>query len=104
MAISTCRDGNVIGGGDFSDNRIIPDCVRAAIKGCDIAVRNPYSVRPYQHVLEPVMAYLYLTMEQYKDHSISGNYNIGPEEGDCICTGRLVDIFINKWNALDISL
>ena len=103
VAISTCRAGNVIGGGDFSDNRIIPDCVRAALKGEDIVVRNPNSIRPYQHVLESVMAYLYLAMEQYKHPSISGNYNIGPEEDDCICTGQLVDIFINKWNALNIK-
>ncbi len=59
IAISTMRAGNVIGGGDFAIDRIIPDCVRAAIKGEDIIIRNPHSVRPYQHVLEPVMAYLF---------------------------------------------
>ncbi|MBQ7548176.1 MAG: CDP-glucose 4,6-dehydratase, partial [Clostridia bacterium] len=55
-AISTARAGNVIGGGDFAADRIIPDCVRAAAAGRDIVVRNPYSVRPYQHVLEPLAA------------------------------------------------
>jgi CDP-glucose 4,6-dehydratase len=57
-AISTARAGNVIGGGDFANDRIIPDCVRAAQAGRDIAVRNPHSTRPYQHVLEPLYAYL----------------------------------------------
>ncbi|MBR0303059.1 MAG: CDP-glucose 4,6-dehydratase, partial [Clostridia bacterium] len=58
VAISTARAGNVIGGGDFAKDRIIPDCVRAALSGEDIIVRNPYSTRPFQHVLEPVFAYL----------------------------------------------
>ena len=58
IPVSTVRAGNVIGGGDFAENRIIPDCVRAAVKGGEIVVRNPYSVRPYQHVLEAVYAYL----------------------------------------------
>ena len=53
-AISTCRAGNVIGGGDFANDRIIPDCIRAATEGQEIAVRNPHSTRPFQHVLEPL--------------------------------------------------
>ena len=67
VAVSTARAGNVIGGGDFANNRIIPDCVRAALKEEDIIVRNPYSTRPYQHVLEPLAAYLMISKEQYKD-------------------------------------
>ena len=54
VSVSTARAGNVIGGGDFAENRLIPDCVRAAVKGRDIVIRNPYSTRPYQHVLEPL--------------------------------------------------
>jgi CDP-glucose 4,6-dehydratase len=61
-AISTARAGNVIGGGDFANDRIVPDCVRATIKGESIIVRNPYSTRPYQHVLEPLAAYLMISM------------------------------------------
>ena len=60
VAISTARAGNVIGGGDFANDRIIPDCIRAAMKQEDIVVRNPFSTRPYQHVLEPLYAYLSL--------------------------------------------
>ncbi len=62
IAVSTCRAGNVIGGGDFAKDRIIPDCIRAAEQGKQIEVRNPYSIRPYQHVLEPIMLYLYLEL------------------------------------------
>lgn len=97
-AITTVRAGNVIGGGDFAEDRIIPDCVRAAEKKETIIVRNPYSVRPYQHVLEPVMGYLLIAMEQYKDHKYAGSYNIGPDEADCWTTGELVTLFCEKWN------
>ena len=63
-AISTARAGNVIGGGDFAADRIIPDCVRAAAAGKTIIVRNPYSTRPYQHVMEPLAVYLAIAMRQ----------------------------------------
>lgn len=96
-AISTARAGNVIGGGDFATDRIIPDCVRAAIKGEDILVRNPVSVRPYQHVLEPVYAYLMIAAAQYENKNYAGSYNIGPDDTDCLQTGMLVDLFIRKW-------
>lgn len=95
--ISTARAGNVIGGGDFSKDRIIPDCVRAAISGNDIIVRNPYSIRPYQHVLEPLFVYLNILAEQYLNHGLSGWYNVGPDDCDCITTGELVDFFVKYW-------
>ena len=98
LAVSTCRAGNVIGGGDFSKDRIIPDCIRAVQKKEKIIVRNPYSVRPYQHVLEPVCAYLELAEKQYVNKcGYEGNYNIGPEETDCVTTGKLVDTFCHYW-------
>ena len=96
-AISTVRAGNVLGGGDFAKDRIIPDCIRAVEKGETIQVRNPYSVRPYQHVLEPLMVYLELAMRQYGDPALQGYYNVGPDECDCICTGQLVDLFCKSW-------
>ncbi len=99
IAVSTARAGNVIGGGDFSSNRIIPDCVRAVMKGENILVRNPYSVRPYQHVLEPVFAYLLIAQKQYDNIDIAGCYNVGPDEKDCISTGALVQMFCDIWNA-----
>ena len=97
VAISTARAGNVIGGGDFADFRIIPDCVRAALAGEKISVRNPRSVRPYQHVLEPLFAYMMIAEAQYRDKKFSGCYNVGPAENDCVTTGELVDIFCKAW-------
>lgn len=97
IAVTTCRAGNVIGGGDFAKDRIIPDCIRAVENGKDIIVRNPFSTRPYQHVLEPVVTYLMIAAEQYKNHSLQGSYNIGPDETDCWTTGRLVELFCETW-------
>lgn len=97
VAVSTARAGNVIGGGDFANDRIIPDCIRAAVKHEDIVVRNPYSTRPYQHVLEPVYAYLMIAAKQYEDHKYAGWYNVGPDDQDCFQTGALVDLFVKHW-------
>ena len=96
-AISTARAGNVIGGGDFANNRIIPDCVRAAQNGEKIIVRNASSTRPYQHVLEPLYAYLMIAAKQYEDASYSGYYNVGPDDRDCYETGALTDLFVRHW-------
>lgn len=100
VAISTARAGNVIGGGDFAADRIIPDCVRAAIEGRNIVVRNPYSIRPYQHVLEPVVAYLMIVKAQYENKEYAGSYNVGPDEKDCRTTGELVTLFCDAWNRM----
>lgn len=97
VSISTARAGNVIGGGDFANDRIIPDCIRAQQAGKPIIVRNPYSTRPYQHVLEPVMAYLMIVMRQYEQPELAGWYNVGPDDGDCVTTGRLVELFCERW-------
>lgn len=94
VAISTARAGNVIGGGDFANDRIIPDCVRALEKREPITVRNPYSTRPYQHVLEPLFAYLMIAKAQYQNISVADYYNVGPDECDCVTTGELVDMFV----------
>ena len=88
----------MIGGGDFAADRIIPDCIRAAQAGQDIIVRNPYSTRPYEHVLEPVVAYLMIAQAQYEDQKYAGNYNVGPNDSDCLITGELVSLFCHKWN------
>ena len=96
-AVSTARAGNVIGGGDFANDRIIPDCVRAMAAGKTIGVRNPYSTRPYQHVLEPLAVYLTITQKQYEDKKYAGFYNVGPDDCDCVTTGELVDLFCKYW-------
>ena len=97
VAVSTARAGNVIGGGDFAPDRIIPDCVRAVAKGEKIAVRNPHSTRPYQHVLEPLGAYLMIAQAQYENPACAGSYNVGPGDDDCITTGQLADLFCDSW-------
>ncbi len=97
IAVSTARAGNVIGGGDFAADRIIPDCVRAAVSGKPVRLRNPNSTRPYQHVLEPLCAYLLIAMSQYEDKELSGCYNVGPDEADAITTGRIADLFVKSW-------
>ncbi len=105
VAISTARAGNVIGGGDFSEDRIIPDCVRSVLnskesgKKCEVIIRNPNSTRPYQHVLEPLFLYLLIAKEQYNNPTLySDNYNVGPDDCDCVTTGNLVNLFCRLWN------
>lgn len=97
VAANTARAGNVIGGGDFAAGRIIPDCVRAVRTGNPIQIRNPFSVRPYQHVLEPLSAYLLIAHRQYDDAKVAGSYNVGPDSRDCITTGELADLFCRSW-------
>lgn len=97
VAVSSARAGNVIGGGDFSVDRIIPDCIRAARAGRTIQIRNPASVRPYQHVLEPLSAYLLIAQRQYEDMSLADCYNVGPDICDCITTGKLAGLFCSHW-------
>lgn len=98
-AISTARAGNVIGGGDFANDRIIPDCVRAMAAGKQIVIRNPYSTRPFQHVLEPLSAYLLIVEKQYENRKYQGNYNVGPDDCDCVTAGELVTLFCKRWGA-----
>lgn len=106
VAVSTARAGNVIGGGDFALDRIIPDSIRAIEKAknsgekkAEIVVRNPYSTRPYQHVLEPLYVYLMIAASQYNDVKYAGYYNVGPDDCDCVKTGELIDLLCAKWNA-----
>ena len=111
LAVSTARAGNVIGGGDFANDRIVPDSVRAVEKAfvakeneASIVVRNPYSTRPYQHVLEPLAMYLTIAEKQYIDWNIQGYYNVGPDDCDCVTTGGLVTLFCDEWNKMDNAL
>ncbi len=96
-AISTARSGNVIGGGDYATDRIIPDCIRAVESGKEIILRNPNSTRPYQHVLECLRGYLTLAKAQFKDKSFVGSYNFGPNDDSCVTTGELATLFCKYW-------
>lgn len=97
VAVSTARAGNVIGGGDFAADRIVPDCVRAAQKKEEIGVRSPESIRPFQHVLEPLFAYLLIARRQYDDIALADCYNVGPDDIDCVTTKTLVTLFCDAW-------
>ncbi|MDR0198886.1 MAG: CDP-glucose 4,6-dehydratase [Methanomassiliicoccaceae archaeon] len=101
LPVSTCRAGNVIGGGDRAKDRIIPDCVRSAERGEPMMLRNPNSVRPFQHVLEPVLAYLLLAARQSEDHKLAGCYNIGPEEESTVTTQRIAELFCANWEGAE---
>lgn len=93
VPVSTARAGNVIGGGDFSRDRIIPDAARALKAGKPLEVRNPHSTRPYQFVMEPLYCYLLIAQRQYLDHRLCGAYNIGPDKEDFSSTERIVSLF-----------
>lgn len=93
VALSTARAGNVIGGGDFAPDRILPDCVRALLTGTPVSLRNPLAVRPYQHVLEALFGYLMIAARQAEDLTLQGCYNVGPDEADCCTTEALVTLF-----------
>ena len=95
---STARAGNVIGGGDFSKDRIIPDAARAYQSNGELVIRNPQSTRPYQHVLEPLACYLLIAKEQYFNHDLCGAYNIGPDSCDFSTTQNLVELFAKYFN------
>ncbi|GGI16668.1 CDP-glucose 4,6-dehydratase [Gottfriedia solisilvae] len=97
VSISTARAGNVIGGGDFANDRIIPDCIRAATNKEYIILRNPLSIRPYQHVLEPLNAYLLICEKQFQNKNYEDYYNVGPNENDCVTTERLTELFCEIW-------
>ncbi|MEG0238510.1 MAG: CDP-glucose 4,6-dehydratase [Anaerorhabdus sp.] len=97
VAVSTCRAGNVIGGGDYSMNRLIPDCIKACRQNEPILIRNPNSIRPFQHVLEPDLMYLKIAAMQTMDFKIACNYNIGPKLEDCVTVEKLCQLFCEIW-------
>lgn len=97
-AVSTVRAGNVIGGGDWSPNRIIPDCVRALRSGSTIEVRSPKAVRPWQFVLEPLYGYLLLASKMLKDPvQYSGAWNFGPDFDSVVPVNEVVNLIIHLW-------
>jgi CDP-glucose 4,6-dehydratase len=99
-AIASVRAGNVIGGGDFSDDRIIPDIVKALRQQKTIEVRNPVSVRPWQHVLEPLGGYLLLGgLMNESPAKFSGAYNFGPNPSDHLAVKDLVELVIKTWGS-----
>ena len=98
VAIATARAGNVIGGGDWAEDRLIPDFVRAIIKGEEVKIRSPYSIRPWQHVLEPLSAYLMLAEKLYSEGpKFAEAWNFGPEESDSKNVSWITGKFSDMW-------
>lgn len=98
-SFTTVRAGNVIGGGDFSDNRIIPDFVRSIQQDTVLELRFPHAVRPWQHVLEPLFGYLKLgVLKATKVRALKDAYNFGPEEKDQIEVVQLIETAISYLN------
>ncbi|MEK6544012.1 MAG: CDP-glucose 4,6-dehydratase [Elusimicrobiota bacterium] len=100
VAIATVRAGNVIGGGDWSEDRIVPDAIRALADGVAINVRNPRSVRPWMHVLEPLCGYLMLAMRLAREGSRwSGGWNFGPENKHAVTVAQIAESLVRLWGA-----
>ncbi len=98
VGVASARAGNVIGGGDWATDRLIPDCVRAILKGDRIIVRNPFAVRPWQHVLEPLLGYLVLSQKLYEEGPrFSEAWNFGPDDADAKPVEWLVKRFCDLW-------
>ena len=94
VAIATARAGNVIGGGDFAPDRLIPDCIRAIKKGEQVVLRNPDSIRPWQNVLEPISMYITLAEKLFNNGiEFSGAWNVGPDKEDCKTVAEVINIF-----------
>ncbi|MFT5196973.1 MAG: CDP-glucose 4,6-dehydratase [Cellvibrionaceae bacterium] len=101
IAIASVRAGNVIGGGDFADFRLVPDCMKALIDDGPIIVRNPNYIRPWQHVLVPLGGYLLLgaKMLQPSGEKFDGAWNFGPPEMNGISTGQIADKLVDLWGS-----
>lgn len=100
VAVATARAGNVIGGGDWAGDRLIPDCIRAILAGEPVQIRNPDAIRPWQHVLEPLSGYLLLAQRLYEDGvRYSGGWNFGPAEEDARPVGWIVERLCAGWGS-----
>ncbi len=92
VAVASTRAGNVIGGGDWSEDRLIPDAVRAWQAGQTLEVRRPQAVRPWQHVLEPLAGYLTLAQQLWERPALAGAYNFGPGPNDAVAVRDVVEL------------
>jgi CDP-glucose 4,6-dehydratase len=98
-ALATARAGNVIGGGDWSADRLIPDVIRAFDLGEPVAIRSPYAIRPWQHVLEPLSGYLLLLENLYNiGQSFASAWNFGPLDSDARTVQSVIELMVNRWH------
>ena len=100
VALASVRAGNVIGGGDWQKDRIIPDCIGALESNKPIEIRNPNATRPWQHVLEPLSGYLLLASRMYEEpQKFCGAWNFGPNQDSIITVGEIADMIVAKWGS-----
>lgn len=92
VAVASARAGNVIGGGDWSEDRLIPDAVRAWQSGQPLEIRRPQAIRPWQHVLEPLSGYLTLAQKLWEQPGLAGAYNFGPETSEAVTVREVVQL------------
>jgi len=98
VGVASARAGNVIGGGDWAADRLIPDCVRAILNDEKVVIRNPNAIRPWQHVLDPLFGYLILAQKLYeKGARYAGAWNFGPNDSDAKPVQWLVEKLNEKW-------
>ena len=103
-SVASARAGNVIGGGDWSEDRLVPDIVRGIASDQPIIIRQPDSVRPWQHVLEPVRGYLMLARQLWEDRDFAEAWNFGPQDQDAISVGDLAKHMIAKWGKGELKI
>ena len=100
VALASARAGNVIGGGDWARDRLIPDAIRSFAEGKSLKIRNPQATRPWQHVLEPLRGYLMLAQSLYEQGSaFAGGWNFGPKPGDAQPVRWIVDRIVSSWSS-----
>lgn len=106
VALASVRAGNVIGGGDWAEDRLIPDCIKSLLKSEPIMIRNPNAIRPWQHVLEPLCGYLMLAEQLYKDGTdFTEAWNFGPDDTDVKTVEWIVNTMCQKWgNAASFTI
>lgn len=103
--VATVRAGNVIGGGDWAEDRLIPDVMRALTAGTSIPIRNPSHVRPWQHVMEPLRGYLMLgSLLLQKERSMAAAWNLGPDQQSAVSVGELVDLAVAQWGSGSVEI
>ena len=95
--MATARSGNVVGGGDFAAERLVPDLVRAFARGEPAVIRSPAAVRPWQHVIEPLSGYLQLARRLWEEGEFAGAWNFGPPEADVRNVQWVVERFVELW-------
>ena len=98
VALASARAGNVIGGGDWAADRLIPDMIRSFLKNEPVLIRSPYAIRPWQHVLEPLSGYLMLAKNLYENGVLCAEgWNFGPEDADAKPVGWIVERLCSRW-------